>query len=1258
MQISTPSRPSSIATISRGYTPSPLSPAALPSNGSVRITYTLAQSLQSSPHSAALLESLRSRLQPLRNLHWRPSAGTLPGSSIRTVQSLDAEMIPLDVGLSSARLSTAEGFGMDGGRSQIPSSVLGKPFINLWLGMCEDADTYKNVVRRQLKDWVASVTSQSKRDQEWLIVLVTVSSPGQDSAGSSGKRLFQMKGSIIDRMRADFTLAKRDRCVQLNYVSAGQEDPAAWTDLIAKIKEAIVTTLDGRVAERMDDVRRTEAQRAVPGWNFCTFFVLKESIAESFEGMTLLDAALIQYSELEASFYQVLKEKNLSWFGKLGGTAPGDDAAPLLSVSKKPYRDLILSNTISVFDFRCYLLARQCLLLAKMGAIAEAATKANRFISSFARTLRENENSLSEPFLESWMYSCALNVVDECDAWLASASGQESTSDSKGLSYSAAKCELLELARAQLDKIGIRAGHLPRTVPFTTSLPDQPSKSRPTSASFDPHAPVVDPEDAEYRRLSRAGVTNAALLQAMSNASEFDELYKQTVTRTIDTCNASGRSRTVSRLQGVLAALHLHRGELPDAQSIYSELPSQYIEQYWTFLESYMRAQHLAATKSIGETRTEAWLHHALAFLKATLALSVDEGSGTLHTEQILRDVLEVADGLSSDLLVNDFLPLDIRVVDDTAGLDNKCDGSTIEVIVNSNLPINLDVKEIKMLLSGRDGCNIIFKSEPTQVPPGQSNLTLRCPDPVSGLFTTAEHEYQISRLLFKSPSPDSIENSLFIKHSLSVARAIVRVPNDRRSVRLDMQTPRHVVLGDPKVIFRIFTGRNNLKTGTFTVESSGNQIKYALESAKVLSEASGAISCTKSRVKIEDVPADHELVISVPYTGSPRNDELEGTLVFVYMTVAQPELIRTVKTGCRAYVGLPLIVNINDKFRNQRLFTNVVVHSANQELVRVAKVTLSNTTPESKLSVKHCNRSPIPVVVRPSRPAPFLFQILASDAKEPPTGETLQLVISYRSIHEDLKEIVERAVDLATHNSTHERSRKEQRNIIQNALLGERVWLDMFESVRHSPTGDRTPWAQRLVDRAPVKLDLDSVTTTVESMRKVDSESQSDSRDERCEWRTVTMPFDVPLMNIVNRVRMTPQLDPDVPKYAGQPVDVAVTIAACFHWNGSNENAEEKHPMRYDVVCDMDSGWLVSGPKRGEYTAQDGTEHTVSLTLLPLRHGSLPLPIINVEPIDSTEGGRRLSCETWQADGAQKVTVLPRNARSTYVVAMPVSFM
>lgn len=66
----------------------------------------------------------------------------------------------------------------------------------------------------------------------------------------------------------------------------------------------------------------------------------------------------------------------------------------------------------------------------------------------------------------------------------------------------------------------------------------------------------------------------------------------------------------------------------------------------------------------------------------------------------------------------------------------------------------------------------------------------------------------------------------------------------------------------------------------------------------------------------------------------------------------------------------------------------------------------------------------------------------------------------------------------------------------------------------------------------------------------------------------------------------MAPELEPDVPQYVGQPVSVTVMIGAFFHWSGSAETTGGKHAMRYDVVCDKDSGWLVSGPKRGEHVA------------------------------------------------------------------------
>ena len=120
----------------------------------------------------------------------------------------------------------------------------------------------------------------------------------------------------------------------------------------------------------------------------------QESVANSLEGMNLHEDALLQYYELEAIFAQVLREKNLSWFGALITPTPTDDSTPLLSVNKKPYRDLILANTISVFDFRIYLLARQCVLLSRMGDMEGLCRKAASFLSTFARTLREVEVSL------------------------------------------------------------------------------------------------------------------------------------------------------------------------------------------------------------------------------------------------------------------------------------------------------------------------------------------------------------------------------------------------------------------------------------------------------------------------------------------------------------------------------------------------------------------------------------------------------------------------------------------------------------------------------------------------------------------------------------------------------------------------------------------------------------------------------------------------------------------------------------------------
>ena len=65
-------------------------------------------------------------------------------------------------------------------------------------------------------------------------------------------------------------------CVELVWAYDSQYDnPTAWADLINKLKDGILTAFDSAIAHREEEVKRLDGQRQMPGWNFCTFFILK-----------------------------------------------------------------------------------------------------------------------------------------------------------------------------------------------------------------------------------------------------------------------------------------------------------------------------------------------------------------------------------------------------------------------------------------------------------------------------------------------------------------------------------------------------------------------------------------------------------------------------------------------------------------------------------------------------------------------------------------------------------------------------------------------------------------------------------------------------------------------------------------------------------------------------------------------------------------------------------------------------------------------
>ena len=110
----------------------------------------------------------------------------------------------------------------------------------------------------------------NRKNQEWLIVQV-VKPETKPTTGN----FFAIKGSVIDKIRADFNADKRDRCVQLSWSSSAADNPATWAEPVNKIKDGLVSAFDLVLQQREEEVKRSESQKSMPGWNFCTFFILK-----------------------------------------------------------------------------------------------------------------------------------------------------------------------------------------------------------------------------------------------------------------------------------------------------------------------------------------------------------------------------------------------------------------------------------------------------------------------------------------------------------------------------------------------------------------------------------------------------------------------------------------------------------------------------------------------------------------------------------------------------------------------------------------------------------------------------------------------------------------------------------------------------------------------------------------------------------------------------------------------------------------------
>ncbi|KIM49469.1 hypothetical protein M413DRAFT_60851 [Hebeloma cylindrosporum] len=1183
----------------------------------VLVSYTAPPTFLASPNWKKVHATLLGLL-PLRNIHWKSASRGI----VKTIQELDVTLVPFE----SLR---------DEHASQIPVTLLEKPLLHVYIFHCEDNDleTYRNSLKKQIKDWHSAVTS--RRNQEWMILQIIRPDPTRQNTGN----FFQIKGSVLDKLKTDFNLDKRDRqaeaydtrmlrCMQVNWVT-GTDNPTAWAEFANKMKESLLHAFDSSMDLRREEVKRSENQQAMPGWNFCTFFILKESLASSFEGMNIFEEALIQYDELEASFYRVSKERNMSWFGPLMDPDPKDDLLPLLSITKKPYRELILANTISIFDFRVYLLARQCQLLAKMGKINEITSKVGFFLGAFGKRLREEVEGLEPLFIEAWIYSSALSVVEQCNTWAV----MFKIDPSKAVPASAGKGELLDLARSQLDIIGIETGHLPRSPPFALSLTLTKPLPPGTKIAFE----------------------NETLNTATNDREAFYKLYIAVTNRAIDLYAKSGRRKFALKLHGNLAALELHRGNLSAALSTFASLPAHYAPHMWTSLESFMLSRALDTYAKVEEMPQDTeWIHIVLSFLKTyvehhdseMLIHNVDKVD---YVSKLVNSLRLAVENLETDLAHPDHPALTIRVAN-AAKLAETRDGSYVDVVVTNHLPCVFPIDEISVLVTGRDSEKFRYiASINGGCAPGKSTYTLFCPTSASGTFILESSEIRSAHLLLQSNYRKPA-----IKGPSTPSPLLVRIPNDPLALDVRISQSNRIQLGKPQSLMVVIsTGRNHIDKLTARLVSPSVTFRCQ-ETTLLEDEGVESFDATKDGIELRDVDDDSEVTLLVPHSDASAMTAMKVNLEIEYITVDEPSIVRVSYFTRVLITTLPISVNVEDFFRGTRLIIFFTVSSTSHQHVRIADASLDLPTEGLEgVQIRPSLTKRRVVTVTPAQPANFLFSL---DSANGPVRESLTLRIKYRMLREvEVESIVEatvRSIIDESQSDSHHRITVVSKLI--DALESDAAWVDMY-----GITGELVV-PNTLKEEGGVSHLLREATKRLAEHRHPDPVEGN--------WREIKIPVDVPFMNIVAaasiRLLSTPfakqtteAQGPPASLYAGQPISANLTIHTSFHWGSSSSDTNQRYLLRFNVE-EMVREWLVSGPKRGDFIAKDGETHTVPITLIALHHGAFSLPKITITALPMagavTMGSMAIpSIETYQVHGAEKVLVLPRGGRSTFVVGM-----
>lgn len=1080
-------------------------------------------------------EDLSSRL-PLVNLHWHPV-----GRPLRSIPSLDIDLV--EETTSAENTPKHQMLGLSN-----------SPYLKIIFIKCEDNDTYRTLVRKMIREWLTNNVIGLRDPTEWLIIHYVP--PGSKSYSGS-----RFRSGVFDKIRTDFNASKKSRCIQIQGESKNEmEQMEMWSEVLTKLKEGVLDAFSKRVELYQEEIVKSEAKKAVLGWNFGTYFVMKEGLALSFDAISLYDDALILYDQLEQESSQ-LSSKPVSMFDSVGFDEEDSAVQPLLPMSSNSgiYRHKIMSNKISLFEFQCYLFSQQAhvlLYISKTSSapsvsalkIGELYLRLRTFLAETSGMLKQNKKSSLK--IAEWVYNVA-NEFYEATSTLEEGLARE-VSEGRG--------EILLQCRRSLEEGAMTKGWFIKGPLSEVSLQD-------------------DEENGSYSIVSEK--FNALL----KDEETFQNEYRRLTLKAIDHFQIARMDRTIERLSSQLALLEYQCGNYQKAVDLLKDEPSFYSTQGWDYIATYLLYVYGQCLEKVGN---EAELFQcALKLIHRGNYLTAKELSHVSATVKALSGKIE------SEIPADDLFSITVvpYVQSESFGVHS------LTVKVKSNIPEDISFDSGLVLLKNNDPKELsqmrLTSVESVVKGKETTELTFTTSDFRQGLFEVTNLLLQQGKLRITKSFADNTEP------------VYVQFYCDVRQVWGELRAPVQFTLNDHNLWLCVHFPEP-LDECSITVKTTSGR-KLFPERSELKGGEMQSFNGNAGIMKMKKI-GKATAIIQLPFSS---NTDKKNIVVTSHLTCTKGDHKFTTSFTDSITISLLVDATEHDNYKMRKLFARFCISSRDKnDPVFIEKVDLK---PSAGYEVSSPIGTDQPAIAFHASPLNYVFSIQQSDdhVSSGKEASPLSLTIYNRSTKaECLARIKYLLFTLADDEQLYKYIllifpvlETLQFDLIKYSLEGEIhvTSSDIAVAIEESGVLSFTP-------ESDSKLLLQRIQT-------LDWSLVPDIIDMSDITYQLTIPVSISQVDRVHSIEL--KLPSNSQFILAEPIPSKLIIQSTTYWaceEHKEEMSEQPVQLYFEIGLSQES-WAISGKRIGKFTVGSNvmTEQEIDIQLIPLREGKLMYPRITI---------------------------------------------